>query len=57
MQPQDRLSYVSGLPLFQAIDFTALQDLLTYLDPVSLAGGKTLFRAGDPGDSLYIVLT
>lgn len=57
MLSQDKLSYLFSTPLFRAIDREALQSLLPHLDWIFLSGGETLFRSGDAGDSLYVVLT
>jgi len=57
MFPEDKLAYLSVAPLFRAIDSAALHDLRADLDWLFLAGGETLFRAGDAGDSMYVVLS
>ncbi|MGH7855644.1 MAG: cyclic nucleotide-binding and patatin-like phospholipase domain-containing protein [Candidatus Binatia bacterium] len=56
MFPVGRLPDLSAALLFQSIDHFALADLLPNLDWVFLAGGETLFRAGDAGDSMYVVM-
>jgi predicted acylesterase/phospholipase RssA/CRP-like cAMP-binding protein len=57
MFPEDKIAYLSFSPLFQALDGAAIHDLLAELQWVFLAGGEMLFRAGDAGDSMYIVLS
>jgi predicted acylesterase/phospholipase RssA/CRP-like cAMP-binding protein len=57
MFPEDKLAYFSSAPLFQAIDSAALHDLRADMDWLFLAGGETLFCAGDTGDSMYVVLS
>jgi NTE family protein len=57
MLSQAKLSYLFSAPLFRAINQEALQSLLPHLDWIFLSGGETLFRTGDAGDSLYVVLT
>jgi len=57
MFPEDKLTYLSTAPLFQAIDSAALRDLRADVDWLFLAGGETLFHAGDAGDSMYVVLS
>ena len=42
--------------LFHDLDHEALSDLVPKLTPVVLPGGKTLFHAGDAGDSMYIIM-
>ena len=56
MFPVGRLPDLSAALLFQSIDPVALEDLLPNLDWVFLAGGETLFHAGDVGDSMYVVM-
>src|SRR5262245_33632761 len=57
MLSQDKLSDLSSVRLFQILGPAALADLFSELDLVFLAGGETLFRAGDAGDALYVVLS
>ncbi len=57
MLPEDKLAYLSSTALFQAIDSLALQKLLASLEWRFLAGGEVLFRAGDAGDAMYVVLS
>jgi NTE family protein len=56
MFPLEKLPHLSSVSLFCDLDEAALNELLTKLEPVFLAGGETLFRAGDAGDSLYVVM-
>jgi CRP-like cAMP-binding protein len=56
MFPPHKLAELSSAPFFQSLDSTALNDLLPALDWIQLAGGKTLFRAGDLGDAMYVVI-
>ena len=42
--------------LFRDLSHEALAELATKLTPVFLPGGKTLFHAGDAGDSMYIIM-
>src|SRR5262245_55093213 len=48
-------SHLSGL--FAATDPAALAEIEADAEWVSLAGGETLFRRGDPGDAAYIVIS
>jgi len=57
MLSPDKLAYLSCLPLFQSMDRAALVALLPQLDWRPLTGGETLFRAGDIGDAMYVVLS
>jgi predicted acylesterase/phospholipase RssA/CRP-like cAMP-binding protein len=56
MFPMERLPDLAAASLFQPMDPAALAELLPDLEWVFLAGGKTLFRAGDAGDSMYVVI-
>jgi len=42
--------------LFGALDSAALRELEAALEGQHLAAGELLFRSGDPGDALYIVI-
>ena len=44
-------------PTFRDLDPQLITDLESELEPVSLYGGEVLLRAGDPGDSVYIVIS
>jgi predicted acylesterase/phospholipase RssA/CRP-like cAMP-binding protein len=54
---QDKIASLWLSPLFQGIDGAVLHDLIADLDWLFLAGGETLFCAGDAGDSMYVVLS
>jgi NTE family protein len=56
MFPLEKLPELSSATLFQTVDRAALEDLLPSLDWVFLPGGETLFRAGDIGNSMYVVM-
>lgn len=57
MWSNDSIADLARVPLFRDLDSAAMNELLTQLEPVFLAGGETLFRAGDVGDSMYVVLS
>jgi predicted acylesterase/phospholipase RssA/CRP-like cAMP-binding protein len=42
---------------FRDLDSQLLTDLESELEPVSLYGSETLLREGEPGDSIYIVIS
>src|SRR5437762_3850550 len=44
-----------GVPLFAALDDAAAEELCSYLHPVELKAGSSLFRVGDSGDAMYII--
>jgi len=57
MFPQDKLAELSATPFFAALNAATLDELLTELKLIHLPGGDILFRAGDAGDSMYVVLS
>src|SRR5205823_14540080 len=44
-----------GVPLFAALDDAAAEELCSYLHPVELKAGSSLFRVGDAGEAMYII--
>jgi NTE family protein len=48
---------LASLPLLAGLDPTALQAIAAEVDWLSLPGGAVLFEAGEPSDSLYVVLS
>jgi predicted acylesterase/phospholipase RssA len=57
MFPQGKLAELSTTPFFAALKPSTLSELLTELKLIHLPGGEILFRAGDDGDSMYVVLS
>src|SRR4030095_14400492 len=57
MHFHDNRSQLLSVRLFQNLGPAALADLFSELDWLSLTGGETLFRTGDAGDALYVVLS
>jgi CRP-like cAMP-binding protein len=47
---------LAATPLFAGMPSDALQALVANLQLVSLERGEPLFRAGDPGDALYVIV-
>ena len=47
---------LSDLPLFRGVDKRLLDEVEAEFTWVALPGGATLFRQGDPADSLYLVV-
>lgn len=43
-------------PLFAALDEATATRLMDSMNPHQLARGEVVFREGDPGDSLYVIL-
>ena len=46
---------LAEVPFFQLLDDQERADLAAHLDTVTLAAGATIFKHGDPGDSLYVL--
>lgn len=44
-----------SVPLFESLDDKAAQELCDLLDTLDCHTGQTLFRAGDAGDSMYLI--
>ena len=43
--------------LFQGLSEDAIEPVLTRLETVTLPRGRVVFNEGEPGDSLYIVIS
>jgi predicted acylesterase/phospholipase RssA/CRP-like cAMP-binding protein len=56
-RPADAREVVAAAALFVELEGSALDDLADALEWQVLPGGETLFRAGDPADSLYVIAT
>src|SRR5690606_6451988 len=48
---------VNKAPLFSALDDAAAERLMDSMTPRRLSRGDIVFREGDPGDSLYVIVT
>ena len=57
MFPQDKLAELSSTPFFAALGSSTINQLLAELELMHLPGGEILFRAGEAGGSLYVVLS
>lgn len=55
--PTEFAVLLQTLPFFQGLDRAALQAVANQLEWFSLPAGATLFRQGDPPDSLFIVVS
>ncbi|HEX4130264.1 MAG TPA: DUF1003 domain-containing protein [Pirellulales bacterium] len=44
------------VPLFQLLDDDELRELAAHIDERSYAAGQTVFKAGDPGGEMHVVL-
>jgi zinc transporter ZupT len=52
---QALIGLLSRCDLLRHLPPDEIENVLPYVRPLQLAAGDTLFRAGDPGDALYIV--
>jgi predicted acylesterase/phospholipase RssA/CRP-like cAMP-binding protein len=52
-----RGEFLASTDLFQDVDAAALESLCAAFEPVSLTGGETLFRQGEAGESLFLVVS
>lgn len=55
LRPAAVRRHLVAAPLFAALDGAALQRVVEQSSIVTLPAGKMLFRAGDPGDDVYVV--
>ena len=58
LRPSDAelLAYLKSNDLFERLSEAILQDVIAEMEWVCLRQGETLFRQGDPGGALYLVL-
>ena len=56
MSYSDLLTDLKNIYFFENIDDDILKELSTQLKPISLSQGEMLFKEGEHGDALYIVL-
>ena len=58
MQESQLATYLNELfGPFKVDELDVLRDLESEVELITLAGGETLFRQGDPGDSAYVVMS
>jgi predicted acylesterase/phospholipase RssA/CRP-like cAMP-binding protein len=55
--PPDALRFLSGIPLFAGLDSRTLADIADQIRWGHIHGGRVLFRQGDVGDALYLVVS
>jgi NTE family protein len=53
----DLRTVLDALPLFKGLDREILQAIAAEVEWLSLPGGSMLFAAGEPSDSMYVVLS
>ena len=49
------LEAIRSVPLFASLNDDAAQELLTLLKSRPVVTGTSLFRAGEPGDAMYLI--
>jgi NTE family protein/lysophospholipid hydrolase len=54
--PSEIKSHLASTELFQTLDETILDEITTQVEVLRVPGGDSLFKQGDAGDSLYIVI-
>jgi predicted acylesterase/phospholipase RssA/CRP-like cAMP-binding protein len=50
-------AFLAGIPFFAALDEASRREIAEQLEPVHVAAGDVVFRQGDAGDGLYLVLS
>lgn len=56
-QCSDTLALLASVPVFSGLDQPALRRLELEMEQVRLAAGDLLMRRGDPGDSLFVIVS
>jgi predicted acylesterase/phospholipase RssA/CRP-like cAMP-binding protein len=58
--PQDLpelTAFLAGIPLFAALEEATRLELARELEPVNVAAGEVIFRQGDAGEGLFVVVS
>src|SRR5580658_2737688 len=50
-------TFLADIPFFAALDEATRLELAGQLEPVAVAAGQVIFRQGDAGDGLYLVVS
>ena len=50
-------AFLAGIPLFASLDESIRLELAAELEPVHVAAGEVIFRQGDAGDGLFLVVS
>jgi predicted acylesterase/phospholipase RssA/CRP-like cAMP-binding protein len=53
----DLVTLLADIPFFAALDEPTRSELAGRLEPVNVAAGQVIFRQGDAGDGLYLVVS
>ena len=54
--PHEIKSHLASTELFQTLDQSILEEITKQVEVIRVPGGDSLFKQGDPGDSLFIVI-
>ena len=54
--PESELALLRGIPMFASLPAVALEHLATNLTPITVASRSAVFRRGDVGDRLYVIV-
>ena len=57
MNDPELAAFLADIPFFAALDEATRNELAGQLEPVHAAAGQVLFRQGDTGDGLYLVVS
>ncbi len=57
MSDPELLALLADIPFFAVLDEAIRLELATQLEPVHVAAGQVIFRQGDAGDGLYVVVS
>jgi NTE family protein len=50
-------AFLADIPFFAALDEASRLEIARQLEPVHVAAGEVVFRQGDAGDGLYLVVS
>jgi len=53
----ERNAFLADIPFFAALDETTRLELASRLEPVQVAAGQVIFRQGDAGEGLFVVVS
>jgi MFS family permease len=53
--PERELALLRGVPIFAPLPIATIELLARRLEPLRVEAGRDVFRAGDPGDTFYVV--
>jgi predicted acylesterase/phospholipase RssA/CRP-like cAMP-binding protein len=56
-EPEERRAFLADIPLFAGLDEATRLELARQLEPVHVAAGEVIFRQGDAGQGLLLVVS